>query len=55
MIKIIYEKYEGELNIETNEVCFYQKKFKNIFEAMEYFKKIEIEKEVFFNMNLFLE
>lgn len=44
----MYQNYEGQLDIQTNEVCFYQKKFKNIFEAMEYFKKLEIEEEVFF-------
>lgn len=54
MIKITYESHIGLLNIETNEVLFYNMTFKNIFEAIDFFKfrheQLKKEEEIFNNI-----
>jgi hypothetical protein len=46
IIKITYKCYKGMLNVHTNEVYFDNKKFKSIFEAIDYFICLKKERDI---------
>ena len=46
-MNIYYKGHKGTLDIATNEVYFYDKKFKNILEAIDYILRLEIEIKIF--------
>ena len=41
VIPVAFEKFKGTLDIDTNEVFFFNRRFDNIFEAMSFFKMIQ--------------
>lgn len=45
-MKIIFNNNVGELDLNTNEVTFENKKFKSILYAIDYFKRKEIEEKL---------
>ena len=46
IIKINYKCYKGNLNVHTNEVYFDNKKFESIFEAIDYFIRLQKEEVI---------
>lgn len=46
MVRIQYLGFKGTLDIDTNEVEFLNKKFKNIFDGIDYLNKVLVEENI---------
>jgi hypothetical protein len=51
-MRAIFNNMVGELDIYTNEVVFEGKRFKCIFDAIDYFEKLRKEEDIFFHFLL---
>ena len=45
LIAVKFERFKGTLDVDSNEVFFFNRRFDNIFEAISFFKMINVIKK----------